>query len=462
MDSNMIISQIGQQESFPKHLNIPMMLEDEHQFCSYDLQNYTSLSHIPGKSLGNAVLSAQEKTFAFGKSLGETYLEKTVDSEAEILKNAIIDSLCKQGYKIQDGVIRLPDDPSKNDFRVLNELALQKKLEEAKPHIWRYENRLIPYIASGTEVVPSAIRPKLVIVKPNTENELLFRYACLHWSIPVSAGYGRRLRFLVYDDNNGKLIGLFGLGDPVYSMQARDTWIGWDKENKAKNLYHMMDAYVLGAVPPYSMLLCGKLIAMLVCSNEVRIEFHKKYDGQKSLIRQETRPPYLALVTTTSAFGRSSIYNRIRTSSHQYWTSLGFTQGTGDFHFSNGIYADIRAFVEKNCMPTDKHAAWGDGFRNKREIIRKCLMQLGLSSKLRNHGIHREIFAAPLGRNAIRFLRGEVKRPCFYDWPASELADVFRERWLIGRAERKPEFREYDCEQYRLWSSRKDFKKGGT
>jgi hypothetical protein len=306
---------------------------------------------------------------------------------AEHLKIAIIQSLRKQGYRVRDGIIQLPDNPTKNDFRALNKLALQKKLDVSGPGVRPYEDRLIQYIANGNEVVPSAIRPKIVVVKPESEYELLFRYACLHWSIPVSAGYGRRLRFLVFDENNGKLIGLFGLGDPVYSMQARDRWIGWDKENKAQRLYHIMDAYVLGAVPPYSFLLGGKLIAMLVCSNEVRHAFRNKYNGRESLIRQETRPPYLVLVTTTSALGRSSIYNRIRINGHQYWTSLGFTQGSGEFHFSNGVYGDIRAFVEKNCEPTAKHVAWGTGFRNKREVVRKCLSHIGLSADLIYHGI---------------------------------------------------------------------------
>jgi predicted DNA-binding transcriptional regulator AlpA len=223
-----------------------------------------------------------------------------------------------------------------------------------------------------------------------------------------------------------------------------------------------MDAYVLGAVPPYSFLLGGKLIALLVCSNEVRDAFREKYNGKKSLIRQETRPPYLTLVTTTSALGRSSIYNRIRINGQQYWTSLGFTQGSGEFHFSNGVYGDIRAYVEKYCEPTAKHIAWGTGFRNKREVIRKCLSQIGLSADLIYHGIRREIFAAPLGRDAIRFLKGEVKRPCFYNWTASELSEAFKNRWLIGRAERKPDYREYTREQYRLWPSKKKINKGGN
>lgn len=370
---------------------------------------------------------------------------------AEYMRSAIIKALQEQGYSVRDGIIHMPESPTKDDFRALNRLANQKRLERSGPGVKRYEDRLIQYIANGEEINPEQITPQVVVVEPNSENELLFRYASLHWSIPVSAGYGRRLRFLVFDRNNNKLIGLFGLGDPVYSLRPRDLWIGWDKELKATNLYHIMDAYILGAVPPYSFLLGGKLIAMLVCSNEVRNAFQLKYSGKQSLIRQKTRPPYLVMVTTTSALGRSSVYNRIRINRHQYWRSLGFTQGSGEFHFSNGVYADIRAYVEKHCEPTAKQKAWGKGFRNKREVIRKCLSRIGLSGNLIYHGIRREIFAAPLGFDAIPYLKGEVEQPRFYDWPVSDLSDLFKERWLYGRAKRISEFRSYNRELYRLW-----------
>ena len=372
---------------------------------------------------------------------------------AQYLRTAIIQSLRKQGYRVRNGVIHMPEDPSKDDYRALNELAMKKKFEKSGPGVKPFEDRLIKHIANGHEVVPHHISPKLVLVEPGSEHEILFRYACLHWSIPVSAGYGRRLRFLVFDENNGKLIGLFGLGGPVYAMQARDRWIGWDKETKAKRLYHVMDAYVLGSVPPYSFLLGGKLIAMLVCSNEVRSVFRQKYTGQESLIRKEIRPPYLSLVTTTSALGRSSIYNRIRVNGQQYWTSVGFTQGSGEFHFSNGVYEKIRAYVEVHCKPTAKHKAWGDGFRNKREVIKKCLPAIGLSTDMLYHGIRREIFVAPLSSNALAFLRGELCHPCLFNWPAEHLFRLFADRWLMARAERMPQYRDYSREQYRLWLS---------
>lgn len=373
------------------------------------------------------------------------------DPKAKELRRAIIRILRKQGFTVVGGKIKLPECANKEDYRRLNKLAVAKRLSVSGPRLRNHEDRLIEYVANGNEVEPARISPKLVLVEPNTTNELLFRYVSLHWSIPVSAGYGRRLRFLVFDENNGKLIGLFGLGDPVFALRARDKWIAWDNETKKQRLYHVMDAYVLGAVPPYSYLLCGKLIAMLTLSNEVRNAFRKKYSNRPSLIKNVNHPAFLAVLTTTSALGRSSIYNRIRINGFSYWTSLGFTQGSGEFHFSNGVYEKVFEFVRSNCQPTAKHTAWGSGFRNKREVVKKCLARIGLPTELIYHGIKREIFAAPIGKNALRFLRGEVSRPSFYDWKEDYLANEFMNRWLLPRAMRDSSYLEFSREQYRLW-----------
>jgi len=370
---------------------------------------------------------------------------------AEQLRTSIIKSLKKQGFRVHKGVLVIPGEQTKDAYRKINEQAVAKKRETAFANIGRHEEKLLGYIANGSDVDPNNILPRLVEVKPKTELELLFRYASLHWSIPVSSGYGRRLRFLVFDDNNGKLIGLFGLGDPVFALRARDQWIGWDSDARKVNLYHVMDAHVLGAVPPYSFLLCGKLIAMLALSNEVRETFRSKYRERESLISQRVHAPYLTLLTTTSALGRSSIYNRIKIRETSYWTSIGFTQGYGEFQFSDGIYDDIRSYVEHHCTATARNPEWGEGFRNRREVVKKCLMEIGLSTELMNHGIKREIFAAPLASNALRFLKGQVSRPVFHNWSCEQLAEMHRYRWLLKRAESRPEYMTFRREDYRLW-----------
>jgi hypothetical protein len=119
--------------------------------------------------------------------------------------------------------------------------------------------------------------PRLELVEADTWQSDLFRLAGLSWSVPVSAGFGRRLRYLVWDDSNEKLIGIIALGDPVFNLKVRDELIDWTSKDRAKRLVNIMDAYVLGAVPPYNFLLGGKLVASLIRTKEVRDDFAKKY-----------------------------------------------------------------------------------------------------------------------------------------------------------------------------------------
>lgn len=372
-------------------------------------------------------------------------------SDIKGLREKVIVSLEKQGFIFHGTRIGLPKNIDKEGLRQLHWEAVQTRRERSKGGLIRHEPRLLSYIADGTEVVPDRISPLLVQVQPDTEKELLFRYAMLHWSIPVSSGYGRRLRFLVFDKTNGKLIGLFGLGDPVFSLAPRDRWIGWTKEQRRSNLTHVMDAFVLGAVPPYSHLLCGKLVAMLLSSNEVRNIFKKKYHGQISLIRRKKTDGRLVLITTTSALGRSSIYNRINYNGRVLFQRLGYTSGSGEFHFSNGLYADLAQLASIHCKPSAKQERWGTGFRNRRELVRKVLPLLGLPRDLIYHQVKREVFAIPLARNTHKFLRGEHERAQWYDMPAKDIFDYFKDRWLLGRAKRDTSYLNFGPSSYALW-----------
>lgn len=373
----------------------------------------------------------------------------TPDTEA--LRKRIMLSLKRQGFRLRSGRIVPPDSTDKEQVRKLHGEAVAHRVARAKAGLARHEARLLRFIAAGAEINPEAIRPRLVLVRPGSEDELLFRYARLHWSIPVSAGYGRRLRFIVYDQSNGKLMGLFGLGDPIFSLGPRDQWVGWNTGARRVLLQTVMDLFALVAVPPYSQLLFGKLIALLATSVEVQRAFYRKYHGDQALISGRRLDGRLALLTTTSALGRSSLYNRLSYRGEHVFHSLGFTRGSGEFHFSNGFYSDLRNFALKRCHATAKHSQWGDGFRNKRELLLKALPLLDLPRDLLYHRVQREIFAAPLARNTAAFLRGDQKRLKPYKRTANELFNFFRERWLLPRAARDDGYRTFDPESYRLW-----------
>lgn len=367
------------------------------------------------------------------------------------LKTLIVNSLQEQGFRVSDGRVLLPRNPSKKRLRALHAMAVQHRVARSEKSLVRHESQLLSRLAAGPDIDPNQIHPRLVLVKSKSEDELLFRYASLHWSIPVSSGYGRRLRFLVVDDQNDKLLGLFGLSDPVFNLSGRDSWIGWDWRRKRQNLHHVMDAFVLGAVPPYSMLLCGKLVAMLVASNEVRATFRRKYSGCESLISEKNLDGRLALVTTTSAFGRSSIYNRLRFGERALFQNAGFTRGSGEFHFSNGLYGAMSEYANRYCEATAKKEAWGEGFRNRREIVKKCLSKIGISTEWIYHGIEREIFAVPLARNSKEFLRGEHTKLLWFDHPSSGLFEFFKKRWLMSRSSWDFRYRDWHPENWRLW-----------
>jgi hypothetical protein len=177
-------------------------------------------------------------------------MRPALSPEQRRLRARIMRSLRSQGFHVRQGLLELPEAIQKEGLRALHREAVRRQVERARAGLERFEDRLLGRMAAGSEVIPTRISPRLVRVQPGSEDELLFRYARLHWSIPVSPGYGRRLRFPVYDDANGKLMGLFGLGDPVFSLGPRDRWIGWTPSERKKRLGNVTDAFVLGAVPP--------------------------------------------------------------------------------------------------------------------------------------------------------------------------------------------------------------------
>lgn len=352
---------------------------------------------------------------------------------------------------IRGGSVRPPVDSDKDAIRRLHAAAVDHRRAQAERALRPFEERLLAQIAEGWEVEPELFEPRLEAVLPRTDGERLFRYAALHWSVPVSSGYGRRLRFLVRDGHNGRLVGLIGLCDPVISMRARDDWIGWLPKRRVAALRHLMDAYVLGAVPPYSQLLCGKLIALLAASDPVRHAFRRKYAGSVARISGRRFDGRLAMVTTMSALGRSSVYNRLTFRGAPVFFSVGVSAGTGEFQFANGLYSLMATYAARHCQPTYRRAEWGTGFRNRREVVRKCLREAGLTAAWGHHGVSREIFAIPLARNTCEFLQGKHSRLNWFGYHVDDLTEWFKARWMLARATRDSSFRSFRRADYRLW-----------
>lgn len=364
------------------------------------------------------------------------------------LKRALRQHLKQLGFKpSEDGKLH-PPECSKDSFRCLHRAQLRERLESERSFIARQWPLLKDCFANGDQIIPVDVHPRLELIQGNTWQSDLFRLASLTWSVPVSQGYGRRMRFLVWDDSNNKLLGLIGLADPVFNLVARDRHIGWTAEDRRKSLVHVLDANVLGAMPPYNALLGGKLIASLVGTKEVRDAFAEKYSGVRGVISGKVKPALLVMVTTASALGRSSVYNRLRLGEYRLFRPVGYTSGWGHFHIPNHLFASMRDYLKVQGHPYADNHQYGDGPNWKLRAVRECLRMLDLNTDWLHHGIAREVFACELAKNARSFLAGHSKRPRYDGIPTvSDIAAAARSRWVEPRAVRRPEFADWRREQ---------------
>ncbi len=323
-------------------------------------------------------------------------------SEDSNLKRRVRSHLQTLGFeKDKDGNL-VPPASTKDSIRKVHSAHRSDVLKQNADFLSRQLPKLRCHFASGREIEPSKIQPRLELIRSDTWQSALFRLATLSWSVPVSAGFGRRMRYLVWDLHNKKLIGIIALGDPVFNLKVRDSHIGWDSEARRQRLVNVLDAYVLGAVPPYNSLLCGKLIACLVRTDQVRRDFQSKYSQTTGIISKKAKRAKLVMVTTSSALGRSSVYNRLKINGDEYFRSIGFTGGWGHFHVPDDLFQDLREYLRSRSHEYADGHAFGNGPNWRLRTIRTALEVLKFRGDLLRHGIRREVFVCNLARSSLK------------------------------------------------------------
>jgi uncharacterized protein DUF4338 len=368
---------------------------------------------------------------------------------ARKLRRSLLKLLREQGFAVGPQLELSTRGSSKRTVRAIHGHYRKARIEEEKKFIQKWYPRISHYFASGREVEPERIDPFPVLVEDDEEHAALFRIASLWWSIPVSKGYGRRFRILIFDRSNGKLFGLLALTDPVFNLRTRDAWVGWEVRTRENMLAHVMDACVLGAVPPYNSLLGAKFVSLLAASNFTRDLFMRRYGKRESIIRKRSFDGRLALVTTTSALGTSSILNRLRFGSIEVFQPVGFTEGYGHFHLANGTFEKIRAFLTRCKDKEPRLYKFGKGPNYRIRVVRRALERLRLPADLLRHGVRRGVYVAPLAKNSAAFLNGRASRLRWYNRPLSEIVAFWRERWLLPRAARDFSYLSFDAKAWR-------------
>lgn len=334
-----------------------------------------------------------------------------------------------------------------NDKAWLRGLHLRAKAHDAITDyalLRKQFERLRNYFPNPTSIEPSQIRPRVVPVRKRTLEEQLFKITRGYWSMPYSKGYGRRLRFLVVDDAHGAVIGAIGLQSPSADLACRDDYLDVPREDKLAVVNQTLDAYTVGATPAYAPILGGKLVAGFLCSPIIRQEFWRTYVHKPTTqLKRRSDLPLLA-ITTASAFGRSSIYNRLRHDNHLLARPLGYTRGYGTIHLE-GLYPQLVAWLKrrKRLVP----GGFGNGPKVRWQNITNALVGLRTSTKCLEHGLQREVFIVELVNNFLDVCRaGATPNPIVFD--DSEWGNYWLERWALPRVARNPEWHEIPASLY--------------
>jgi hypothetical protein len=243
-------------------------------------------------------------------------------------------------------------------------------------------------------------------------------------------------------------MGIIAIGDPVFNLSVRDTLIDWDARARGERLVNIMDAYVLGALPPYNALLGGKLVACLIRSRDIYDDFAKAYGKTTGIISQQEKKARLLAVTTSSSMGRSSVYNRLKLGGIEYFKSIGYTGGWGHFHIPDSLFLDLREYLREIGHPYADLHRFGQGPNWRMRTTRVALQALGFKNDMLRHGIQREVFICEFANNALKLLHRGRGRPDLSSLlSAEEVANLAVERWMLPRSQRRPEFKVWKREQ---------------
>lgn len=357
-------------------------------------------------------------------------------SPKQKVKLLILRDLMNLDWEIKIGKKKIevfpPDTYDKETIREAMAIKRQEIINANRKWIDKNIDLARKNLADGYDVMSSKIDPVIEVCE-TAKQHALFRMYRYYWSSPYSDYVGRRIKLLIRDRGlpNKPVIGIAALGSPIIHIPERDEFIGWDTKTRTKNLIYTMDAFVIGALPPYNYLLGGKLVSLLLASNEVRKIYHDKYKGKVTIIDKRVANSLVGIFTT-SLYGKSSQYNRLKYQDNLLYNHIGHTKGYGTLHLSKETIQEMVKFLKSKDI--DVNHRFGDGPSWVMRVIAAAGELVGFDSDfLLKHSFKRSIYFVPLAKNYREVLNDEIKRPKYYNYTKKELVKYWKERWFENR-----------------------------
>lgn len=371
------------------------------------------------------------------------------------LKKEVSFILRKQGYAVKpNGIFALKND-EREEKRKAHKLAKAERVNKSEQFLLDKIPLIQKHLIDGKDLDVSKIDPVIIEIESGSQEEDFFRWwNIVWWSLPYERAYGRQMRFIIWDKYHNAPIGLIGLQSPILSWGARDKHLGIKPDERDFWVNQSLNAQRVGALPPYNDVRGGKLVALLMTAEIIRKKFKKKYRDQKTLLLKRNIPSNLLFITTTGAYGKSAIYNRLKFNGEVVSKFVGYTQGSGTFHIPNALYEDLISYLEKRGFETKR--GYGNGPSRKLRLIDQALQLLGFASGI-THGIKRAVYLFPLAKNLKEVIQ-LGKRPIWYHRSIEEMTQFWKERWAIPHSEKDKIYQEFSKDEF-IKQTRRDIKK---
>lgn len=360
-----------------------------------------------------------------------------------LLRQKILDTLTEQGFVIFPHL--KPKNNSKKMIRSIHNFGRIKSLKLHSKFLKENHHWVKEFAINGNEIHPEEIKLELRYVKPRSvESKIFFWWNLAWWSIPYVNPVGRQIKFIIWDRTHDAPFGLLGLSSPPLKMSIRDKFLKIPNEKHNYWINMSMYGQRVGALPPYNDLLGGKLTAMVMTSNELREVYSKKYKNKITLKEQKKIPSNLLFVTTTSAFGKSSMYERIYYHGERVEQFLGFTKGIGSFYVPIELYHEIIDYL-KSLDCNIKNIPGGKSSR-KIKLIHTAFDKLGIK-RSSSEGIKRGFYLFSNVRNLMEVIHNN-KKPFWYDRPFDKIQNFWLNRYAIPRSKRITVFQHFDSKKF--------------
>ena len=237
---------------------------------------------------------------------------------------------------------------------------------------------------------------------------------------------GRRLNFIVKDSVSKKYLGVFCLSSDFLDLTPRDEYIGWDRATKTHGMINHtgIGSSIIPTQPLGFNLLGGKLLALMIISDEVVDVWNKKYKDD------------IAGITTTSLYGSFSQYNSLK-----HWKKMGKTTGSIKFTHTSTTFNLMKQWLKSNnprfyfeyfVFQKASGPYKRDGTqRSTMEVYKKLGIKAGSTES--NH--QRGIYFCPLYDNTREFLRKEQPSlgKKLFDNSVKSLSEMWLNKYAVKR-----------------------------